>query len=1107
MIVCPSCGEENPERARFCLSCGGLLEAAASAGEERKVVSVLFVDLVGFTSRSDRADPEDVRATLRPYHERVKADIERFGGTVEKFIGDAVMAAFGAPIAHEDDAERSVRAALRILETIEELREEGLEIAVRAAVTTGEAVVTLGARPERGEGIVTGDVVNTAARLQSAAPVGSVIVDGTTMHATERSITYEPHESVEAKGKVEPIKAWRAIEARSRVGQPEAATHTPFVGREHERTLLLETFIRAERESSIQLVTVVGEPGIGKSRLATEFRSALDDRPDVVTWRHGRCLPYGEGITFWALGEIVKAEAGIFESDDPAAAREKLSAAVSGFFPETDEATWLEARLSPLVGADGESRTSASRDESFTAWRRLLEEMAARRPCVLVVEDLHWADDALLDFLEHLLDWSGPVPLLLLCTARPELFERRPAWGGGKRNATTISLSPLTEEDASRLLQVLLERSVLPAETQTLLLERTGGNPLYAEQFARMLAEREDIEDIAVPETVHALVAARLDTLRSELKSLLHDAAVVGRVFWLGAVTTIGDRERETVRRDLNELVRREFVRPVRISSIEGEDELSFWHALVRDVAYQQIPRAPRAEKHVAAARWVEELAGERLEDHAGTLAYHYGEALDLARATGVEPTEVAERLFEALLRAGDRAAQLDMAAAECYFRRAVELASDRRTDRTTALARLAYALLTRGALEEAIASYEEAIPVLLEADEVAAGVALSQLSSAAWAVGDSEGTRDAAARSIEVLSHHPGPELVRAYASAALTAAIGGRYDEAQPLLDTGLGLAEELGVEDIVTLLHARASTRGYQGDARCVDDMREARDLALRLGLGRDAAISMNNLGDSEAWYVDLRTARETWERAIAFSLERGLTGAAMWQRGERLRALYHAGEWEEALREATEVLTWELDTRAGPLEVYARLPMAAIRVHRGDLAEAEAQVAALVDAARRSGDPQVLIPGLSVAALTASAAGDSQAAVARLEELEVITRGQPAWRSFCRVEPLRIAFSLGRTDLGERFDGESRAISGWDACADPTARALLAEARGDLDEAAVGYRGAAARWAEYGSVVEQAYALLGLARCGDADAAREADAIFARLGARPVLARAA
>ena len=730
MIVCPSCGEENPEHARFCLSCGSAFEDEAPGGEERKVVSVLFVDLVGFTSRSDHADPEDVRATLRPYHERVKADIERFGGTVEKFIGDAVMAVFGAPVAHEDDAERAVRAALRILDTIEELRDEGLEIAVRAAVTTGETVVTLGARPERGEGIVTGDVVNTAARLQSAAPIGGVIVDETTMRATEHAIVYVSHDDVEAKGKAEPIRAWRATEARSRVGQPEAATQTPFIGREHEQTLLLETFLRAERASSVQLVTVVGEPGIGKSRLVTELRSTLDERPDLVSWRHGRCLPYGEGITFWALGEIVKAEAGILESDDAVAARRKLAEAVEGLFSAADDARWIEARLAPLVGADS-AGAAASREESFTAWRRFLEEMAAKRPSVLVIEDLHWADDALLAFLEHLLDWSTPVPLFLLCTARPELFERMPSWGGGKRNATTISLSPLAHEEAARLLQMLLERSVLPAETQTLLLDRAGGNPLYAEQFARMLAEHDAMDDLAVPETVQALVAARIDTLRPELKAVLHDASVIGRVFWTGSVGAVGGRDRDDVRRDLNELVRREFVRPVRVSSIDAEEELSFWHALVRDVAYQQIPRGPRAEKHVAAAGWVEQIAGERLEDHAGILVHHYSEAFELQRAAGAASDgEVEEHLLGALLLAGDRAAQLDVDGAEMYFRRAVNVAGDRRAERAAALAKLGYVLTSRGEVLEAIAAYDEAIPVLTRDGRGGGQAAPSSVSS-----------------------------------------------------------------------------------------------------------------------------------------------------------------------------------------------------------------------------------------------------------------------------------------------------------------------------------------------------------------------------------------
>jgi class 3 adenylate cyclase len=576
--ACPACGEENPERARFCLACGTAIEETTLA-EERKVVSVLFVDLVGFTDRSDRADPEDVRATLRPYHARLKREIERFEGTVEKFVGDAVMAVFGAPVAHEDDAERAVRAALRILDAIGELNESDpeLELAVRAAVNSGEAVVALGASPEGGESIVTGDVVNTASRLQAIAPVGGVVVGELTYHASHKVIEYEELDPVSLKGKAEPVPVWRAKGGRSHVGvDVEQAAPTPFIGRDHDLALLKETYSRTLRESSLQLVTVAGEPGVGKTRLVTELRTSIDDQPEIAFWRQGRCLPYGEGITFWALGEIIKAQAGILESDGPDDAAEKLAVAVEAVVEDGSERDWFNARLAPLVGAqvvDG-SEAAERAESSFTAWRRFLEAIAAQRPLVLVVEDLHWADGALLEFVEHLADWASGVPLLVVCTARPELYERRPDWGGGKRNSTTISLSPLTGEETARLLSALLSRAVLPAETQAALLERAGGNPLYAVEFVQMLTDRGVLDvqgrlkatdgEIQVPETVQALIAARLDTLPAERKSLLHDAAVVGKVFWAGAVAAIGDRDESLVREGLHELVRKELVRPAR---------------------------------------------------------------------------------------------------------------------------------------------------------------------------------------------------------------------------------------------------------------------------------------------------------------------------------------------------------------------------------------------------------------------------------------------------------------------------------------------------------------------------------------------------------------
>lgn len=609
-LTCSICGEENPERAKFCLACGTPLAAAPTLGAERKVVSVLFVDLAGFTARSDGADPEDLQAMLRPYHGRLKQEIERFGGTVEKFIGDAVVAVFGAPIAHEDDAERAVRAGLRIADAIEDLNDEhpGLDLTIRAAVNTGPAVVALGARPERGEGIATGDVVNAASRMQQAAPLGAVVVGETTYRTTRQMFEYDALEPIVAKGKAEPIPIWRARAARSRFGVDLGGSTSPFIGRDGDLAVLEQTFARMLRERSVQLVTVVGEPGVGKSRIISEFLAVVDAQPELIYWRQGRCLPYGDGITFWALGEIVKAQAGILETDGPDEAASKLAASVGAVIEETAEREWVVARLAPLVGASWEVDLAAERAEAFAAWRTFLEAVAATRPLVLVVEDLHWADEPLLEFLEHLTDWATGVPMLLLCSARPELYERVPGWGGGKRNSTTISLSPLSAEDSARLVAALLDRAVLPADTQALLLERAGGNPLYAEEFVRMLVDRgllvehgsalrvDPKQEIPVPESIHALIAARLDAVPHQYKALLHDAAVVGKVFRSGTLAAIGGVDETTVREGLHDLARRELVRPARRSSVEGQAEYAFWHLFIRDVAYSR-SRGRRAAK------------------------------------------------------------------------------------------------------------------------------------------------------------------------------------------------------------------------------------------------------------------------------------------------------------------------------------------------------------------------------------------------------------------------------------------------------------------------------------------------------------------------------
>src|SRR5205085_7533679 len=491
-----------------------------------------FADLVGFTARAEELDPEDVEAILRPYHERLRSELERFGGTVEKFIGDAVMALFGAPVAHEDDPERAVRAALGIRDWA---REDG-EVQVRIAVNTGEALINLAARPESGEGMAAGDVVNTTARLQVSAPVNGVLVGETTYRATRHAIEYRNAEPVEAKGKAQTVPVWEAQETRSRFGVDVVkSARTPLVGREREVGLLRDMLVRVREESAPQLITLAGVPGIGKSRLIYELFAAVEQSGVLTYWRQGRSLPYGEGVTYWALAEMVKAQAGILETDDEDVVMTKLGTAVAALGIEEGEAGWVEAHLRPLVGLGGEAEFGGdARTEAFAAWRRFFEVMAEMRPLVLVFDDLHWADDGVLDFVDYLVEWAARVPMLVACTARPELLERRPGWGGGKLNATTLSISPLSETDTARLLGSLLERPLLEAEQQQALLLRAGGNPLYAEQFAHMLLEEGTLSDL--PESVQGIIAARLDRLAPDEKSLLQDAAVQGKVFWLGGL-------------------------------------------------------------------------------------------------------------------------------------------------------------------------------------------------------------------------------------------------------------------------------------------------------------------------------------------------------------------------------------------------------------------------------------------------------------------------------------------------------------------------------------------------------------------------------------------
>src|SRR4051794_18496543 len=653
MAACSTCGRQNPDDARFCNACGSPLDARSRRlGEERKRVSVVFADLVGFTARAERLDPEDVQGLLMPFHARLRAELERHGGTVEKFIGDAVMAVFGAPAVHEDDPVRAVRAAL----AIRDWSADQPDLELRLAVNTGEALVNLAADSAVGESMVAGDVVNTAARLQTAAPVGGVLVGDATYRATRDAIAYREAEPVAAKGKAAPVRAWEAIEPLARLGVDRSApSHTPLVGREHELGMLASQLARTRAERASELVTLVGVPGIGKSRLVPGLFDLVEREPALITWRQGRCLPYGEGVTFWALGEIVKAEAGILETDPPEEAGHKLRRAAEALVSDVDEARWIEAELRALVGLGGQSH-SPDAETAGAAWRRFFEAIGARGPGVVVFEDLHWADDGLLDFVDELVDWLLDVPLLVVATARPELLERRPAWGGGKANATTISLQPLRHADSARLIAALHERPLQDAEDQQAVLEQVGGNPLFAEQYVRMLSERGTAG--VLPDSVQGVIAARLDALPRTEKELLQVAAVHGKVFWLGGIAAALGHDREQANELLRRSERKQFVRRERQSTVAGDVQYAFAHVLLRDVAYTQIPRRARADMHRQAGEWIEALG--RPGDHAELLAHHYEQALELDRATGIAADpELVRRLRGSLRAAGERALSL----------------------------------------------------------------------------------------------------------------------------------------------------------------------------------------------------------------------------------------------------------------------------------------------------------------------------------------------------------------------------------------------------------------------------------------------------------------
>ncbi len=676
---CPSCGAALSPDARFCSSCGNALtEPGPPAGQELRIVTLLFADVTGSTALGERLDPEDLRDVLDTYFAAMRTEIEAEGGTVEKFIGDAVVAAFGVPAAHEDDPARALRAALRMQVALTELnptllKTHGVELQIRIGVNTGEVLATVDPKP--GEPMVTGDAVNVAARFEQAAEPGQVVTSERTARAA-RTFRFRDIGPLDLKGKSAPIRAF-VVE-----GEPGGATRgipglrAPMVGRDSEMALLQTAFHRAG-DGRPQLMTIYGEAGVGKSRLTAEFLHwARTQTPEPVILQ-GRCLPYGEGITYWPLAEILKMHAAVLDTDSTETARTKIDEVTIPLLTSalTPDAARVTAALAYTVGLDVPSFARMEprqvRAETHAAWRAFFSALAVISPVITLIDDIHWADVALLDLLEELADRiQGGV--LFICPSRPDLLGRRPGWGGGHRTFSSIGLEPLSPQDAARLVALLLDVDDLPTEVRNRILIRAEGNPFFLEEIVRGLIDQGlivhdegrwraagGIADVEIPDTVQGMLAARMDLLATPEKRTLQSAAVVGRVFWPGPVIELLGDEGSDLAETLEVLQTREMVLERLGSAITGELEYIFKHVLTRDVAYATLPRRDRARAHATVAEWIERTSGGRRSEFAELLAYHYEEAYRGEREGRGDPKQTDDlrrKAFEAVRSAGEDA-------------------------------------------------------------------------------------------------------------------------------------------------------------------------------------------------------------------------------------------------------------------------------------------------------------------------------------------------------------------------------------------------------------------------------------------------------------------
>jgi class 3 adenylate cyclase/tetratricopeptide (TPR) repeat protein len=945
MISCSVCGASNRPGKRFCVQCGSGLElrcsscgAPADAGDrfcgecgsplvdapavatprhaevvsERRLVSVLFADLVGFTTLSERRDPEEVRELLSRYFERCRALIERYGGTVEKFIGDAVMAVWGTPVAREDDAERAVRAALALTQAVTALGEEvGMPgLRVRAGVLTGSAAVDLGAE---GEGMVLGDTVNTASRLQSIAAPGAVLVDDVTRRASESAIVYEDTGTHELKGREQPVRAYTALRVVAGAGGARrgAGVEPPFVGRDAELQAIIESGESSAGDARARHVAVVGEAGAGKSRLLWEYFKYIDGIVESRWWHQGRCLSYGEGVAYWALAEMVRTRAGILEDEQGGSARGKLRAAIEEHVPDERERLLVEPRLAHLLRL--EERPDADSADLFSGCRLFFERMAASAPVILVFEDLQWADSGLLDFIDYLLDWSADFPIFVLTLGRPELRERRPAW-------QPLTLDPLTPQVIATILEGLAPG--LPDELVADIVHRADGIPLYAVETIRMLLDRGllvqegsryivtgDVEDLDVPETLHALIASRLDGLAAGERSLLQDASVLGQSFTAAGAALVSGRAEIEVEGVLRGLVAKQVLGRDDDPRSPERGQYVFLQALLRTVAYNTLARRARKARHIAAAHYLRDTWTGEAADIAEVLATHYLEAIRAEPDAGDVP-ELRASARQTLTTAGRAAASLGLGAeSQRYFEQAADLADDE-LERAALVEQAGRALRRSGDVVSAEARLRRAIDLYDRNGRTGGGTAAEGLAGLL----KDAGRLDEARAVLERLLASSEPDtssIVRAHALATMSVVLvlSGAADEAGPLYDEALTTLEaeqawpELAsalIDRAVYLIHRHRLQEGSGA-------LRQAIVLAEQHDLPPVSLRARFNLGAVELESDRLEEAVDVVQEGLRIARERGDRQSERLMLSQLVSPLVALGRWDEAMIVAAPLLS--------------------------------------------------------------------------------------------------------------------------------------------------------------------------------------------------------